>query len=154
MLLLTRDPPLQYRCWVTYNFTGRCGHRPLQTTSKSHTLHHIFKDTSIKITKLQFTTCANKERVLKYTLLGGVAQLVERSVRIRKVKSSTLSVSTTEACCLDRLLFFCILKLIGESNSIVHVRRFAVGGGARTYNRIFAKQMKKACLFRLSPSPP
>ena len=110
--------------------------------------------TSIKITKLQFTTCANKERVLKYTLLGGVAQLVERSVRIRKVKSSTLSVSTTEACYLDRLLFFYILKLIGESNSIVHVRRFAAGGGARTYNRIFAKQMKKACLFLLSPSPP
>ena len=26
----------------------------------------------------------------------------------------------------------------------VHVRRFAAGGGARTYNRLFAKQMKKA----------
>ena len=77
-----RESPLQYCCWVTYNFTGRCGHRPLQTTSKSQTLHRIFTDTSIKIIKLQITTCANKERVLKYTLLGGVAQLVERSVRI------------------------------------------------------------------------
>ena len=49
---------------------------------------------------------------------------------------------------------FLYIEFIGESNSIVHVRRFAAGGGARTYNRIFAKQMKKACLFRLSPSPP
>ena len=66
--------------------------------------------TSIKITKLQFTTCANKERVLKYTLLGGVAQLVERSVRIRKVKSSTLSVSTTEACYFGQASVFLYIE--------------------------------------------
>ena len=67
---------------------------------------------------------------------------------------SKLGLVFTEACYFGQASVFCILKLIGESNSIVHVRRFAVGGGARTYNRIFAKQKKKACLFRLSPSPP
>ena len=36
------------------------------------------------------------------TSYGGVAQLGERTVRIRKVKGSNPSVSTKKDCCLDK----------------------------------------------------
>lgn len=48
---------------------------------------------------------------------------------------------------LQAFIFLSFFIELGETRTLIHVRRYAEGRDARKYNRIFAKQTKRQSLF-------